>query len=1002
MKVPKTVFHTLLGLMIIGGFLVAQAPTGKIIGMVTDVDGFPLPGVSIEATSAKLIGKATAVTDESGIYRLFALPPGTYKITYTLPGFKPFIRQDIVVSLEATIKVDISMEMGAIEEEITVIGQSPLIDVKSTVKGMTLTKEMFELLPRGRNFDTLVTAVPGVSNEPWLGGLSVDGASGAENMFYMDGTDITNMVTGVRGQSAAFEFVDEIQIKASGYQAEFGGSLGGVVNVITRQGGNEFHGELIGYYSGSALEGKERDTLRLDLYDTTKSEYVNYQDLYGKDKTHRFEGGFSLGGYIFKDRLWFFGSVLPVYRPVERHIKFEPSKIEDDSTQKNYEYNFQAKLTAQPFSFLRLGASFVNNFSKYKGDLPPRDGTGSPTTDYEAYGFSYPNWSAAGTADITLGNNFMINVRGGMFSSDQTNQLVAPTEPCYQFLQEAPGGYPRTNNLMFPDIPAQYVKPTGYVNYPRGQALVINKRLRQKAYAGSDFSYFMNLAGEHALKFGVQWVYQLDDVARQANYPVVFLGWDRTFVLGGIVQGPGRGKYGFYGVRGNDKTGPYGEVYSPHSNRWSLYIQDSWTITDKFTLNFGVRTESEFIPSYSDDPEFADVKPIEFKFKDKLAPRVGFIYDVFGDASLKVFGSYGLYFDVFKLYMASNAYGGMKWKSAYYTLDTYEWDKIGKDNYYPGTFIGVVDWRHPSFESTDPDLKPMSQQEISFGAEKMLMQNLSATVRVVQKHLRYAIEDVGVMVPGVGEEYYTTNPGYGYSRSAPEGKFDPKYPECPKAKREYWAVNFSLDKRLGDNWLGGISYTWSRLTGNYSGLASSDEFGRVSPNVERYFDLWHLAYDKNLDPIDGPQNTDRTHFFKFYGAYTFPFRLTVGAVVNAMSGTPVSEEWDVMAEGYLPYNRGNLGRTPFLWFANAYAEYNMRLGKTMLNFNVNVDNVFNVKTARRIFSSRTQAELHVTEAQLLSKNWDLETAGLVPDPRYKKELDFYAPISVRFGVRFMF
>ena len=152
-------------------------------------------------------------------------------------------------------------------------------------------------------------------------------------------------------------------------------------------------------------------------------------------------------------------------------------------------------------------------------------------------------------------------------------------------------------------------------------------------------------------------------------------------------------------------------------------------------------------------------------------------------------------------------------------------------------------------------------------------------------------------------------------------------------------MNFSLDKRLSDNWLAGFSYTWSRLTGNYSGLASSDENGRNNPNVERNYDNWLISYDKNLDPLDGPLGTDRTHILKFYGAYTFPFGLTVGTVINAMSGTPETERWMVLQIPLMPYNRGNLGRMPFLWFANLYAEYNLKIGKTRLNFNVNVDNL---------------------------------------------------------------
>ena len=388
-----------------------------------------------------------------------------------------------------------------------------------------------------------------------------------------------------------------------------------------------------------------------------------------------------------------------------------------------------------------------------------------------------------------------------------------------------------------------------------------------------------------------------------------------------------------------------------------------------------------------------------------MAPRFGFVYDVFGDASTKIFGSYGLYYDVMKLYMAAYAFGGRKGKTAYYTLDTYEWDKIGIDDYYPGTLLTVIDWWSVIFDSVDPDLKPMSQREFSLGVEKLLMENLSATVRLVQKHLRYAFEDIGVIVPGVGDKYYITNPGFGYSlHTTNGGKFDPKYPETPKAKREYWAVNFSLDKRLSDKWLAGFSYTWSRLTGNYSGLASSDEGGRNSPHVERNYDYWWISYDKNLNPIDGPLGTDRTHIFKFYGAYAFPFGLTVGSVINAMSGTPYSERWAlIQGSGWImPYNRGNLGRTPFLWFANLYAEYNLKLGKTTLNFNINVDNVFNVSTATGYWPTRTLYPLQVTEDQVLNKDWGLETSGYVPDPRFKKDFQFYPPITARLGIKLIF
>ena len=116
---------------------------------------------------------------------------------------------------------------------------------------------------------------------------------------------------------------------------------------------------------------------------------------------------------------------------------------------------------------------------------------------------------------------------------------------------------------------------------------------------------------------------------------------------------------------------------------------------------------------------------------------------------------------------------------------------------------------------------------------------------------------------------------------------------------------------------------------------------------------------------------------------------------------PFTEYWNIEGD-YKPYNRGNLGRSPFLWFTNLYAEYSLRLGKTSLNFNVNVDNVFNVATTTMYWPYRTLYNLDVTEDEILSGDWDLESSGFEPDPRYKQTFQFYPPISVRLGMRFSF
>ncbi|MEW6455569.1 MAG: TonB-dependent receptor [Acidobacteriota bacterium] len=1014
---PKVLIILAFAFLLICGTLQSQTPTvasGKIIGKITDETGAALPGVSVVAESPKLIGKSSTVTDVYGVYRLFALPPGDYTITYSLQGFNTVVRKDIILHIDETLTINITMTLGKIEEQITVTGTPPLIDVKSTTKGMTITKQVFDVLPRGRNFDTLTTIVPGVNSEPWLGGISVDGASAAENLVYIDGTDTTRNDVGLPRMGAVFEFIDEIQIVASGYNAEYGGALGGVINVVTRQGGNEYHGEIIGYLNSSWLTGNERDSLRLNPFDITKAEYVNYQTgkglpkAYGKDKWNRFEGGLSLGGYILKDRLWFFGSVLPVYQPTKRHVEFLTTPpVIGDYTSKSYAYNFQGKITAQPFRFMRVGASFVNNFTKWRKSLPPRDGTGSPTDPrWERDGYDYPGWNAQGFADLTFGNNLMINIRGGRFFYDTTNQQFVSTEPRWFHYGDGTAKYP--------SIPSQYQRPRGWQNY--GRSYEFKKYIKYKNYLSADFTYYMNLGGEHAFKFGGSWFRQGEDADRTITNPEIWLWWGRPRILGGVNYGIGT--YGHYEVRGDnnpDRAGPFGEFFKVYNDRWAFYLQDSWTIADKLTLNLGLRAESEYVPPYSADPSIPKgFRPIEFEFGDKLSPRLGLIYDVFGDTSLKVFGNYGLYYDVIKTYMPAHSYAGFKWKSAYYTLDTYEWDKIGVGGIFPGKLLAVYDWRYPSFESTDIDLKPVSQREIALGVEKKLMENLSATVRFVQKHLRRVIEDVGVLVPGVGEQYYETNPGFGYSLwTTHGGKMDPNYWETPKAKREYYAINFSLDKRFSNNWLAGFSYTWSRLEGNFSGLGSSDEYGRTSPYVERSFDNWAMSYTKNGELIDGPLPTDRPHQFKFWGAYTFPFPLTVSAVVFAMSGKPFTETWTYLDAFQYPFNRfyyrdenGKLQtkRTPFTWFGNVYAEYNLKVGKYKINFNLNVDNIFDIKTAQRLYAYRTLYGLSVSEAMILAKNWDLTTPNInyVPNALFMKETDFYGPISARLGVKFIF
>ena len=1006
MKMQKTFFVVLL-IALLSTFMMAQAGAAKITGKVVTADGTAIPGVMVTATSSKMIGKAVAITDENGVYRLLNLKPANYKVTYELEGFATMVTPKVQLKIEQTLRIPIIMELKKLKETIIVEGQVPLIDVKSAAQGMTLNKETFDALPKGRDFSSLVTAIPGVTDEPMLSGISVDGASGAENVFYIDGVDVTNITNGAQGQNAAFDFIEEVQIKSSGYMAEFGGSLGGVISAVTRSGGNEFHGDIVAYYSGTALNGTPREILSLDKLDTSKATYYTSEQLYGDIQSSRIEAGINIGGYLLKDKVWFFGSFLPKYTKYTNDVTYADGSGSRSLETKTKSMNYMFKLTAQVMSNVRWSISYLNNFYNRRGQKPYTTDWGpygNIDQSFDTTGYDWPNYSASTALDITIGNNSMLNIRAGLFFKDRTDPFQAPipTTPLWRFKESALGGYSPTNNLMFPEIPANLQHTTAWQNYGFYDANALMSDIKEKKSISGDYTLYFNAGGEHSVKIGGQFVRQGENVNNGWQQPIFYIGWDRDAIAYGTNYG--RGKYGYYVARGVESTGPNGSVWEAYSSRIALYVQDSWTIGEKLTLNFGIRTESEYIPSYSQDPDYADLVPVDFSFGDKIAPRLGFVYDVKGDSSLKVFGSFGLFYDVMKLNMAAGSYGGVKWKDAAYTLDSYDYTLLTADN-TPGDLLYVKDFRIPSFDTTDPNIKPMSQQSISIGFENKLNEDLSLSVRLVQKHLRYAIEDVGNLTPD-GEEYYTANPGFGWTLTEQNGgKFDNSYPDTPKAKREYYALNVGLDKRFSNNWMGGLSYTWSRLTGNYAGLATSDEVysdgsARNSPNTARYFDLWYLAYDKSMSAIDGPLATDRTHVFKAYGSYIFPFGMTVGTVVNVMSGTPISEIWTLGAE-ILPYNRGNLGRTNMFYNADIYGEYNLKLGKANLQFSINITNVFNFKIARNIDPLKHLGSLAITEAQIISTNWEYP-ADAIPNPLYKMDFNYSPPISARLGLKLSF
>ena len=297
----------LLGLCLLAAPAAAQEQRASIEGTVKDNTGAVLPGVTVDAKNLSQGGVASAVSDAGGFFRFPSLAPGAYEVTAKLSGFTPKTFSRVELTLGQTKVLDVALGVSGLSETVQVTSEQPLIDVKSSQRAYSITADQFVKLPKGRDFSTIVTQAPGANFEAKSNGISIDGATAGENRFIIDGVETTNPQSGMQGKRLVLDFVQEVQVKSSGYAAEFGGSTGGVINVITRSGSNDFHGDAALYFNNDAMNGAERETLRLLPTNNRASEFVTLP----KDGSRRIEPGIGVGGPVMKDKLWFFASYLP-------------------------------------------------------------------------------------------------------------------------------------------------------------------------------------------------------------------------------------------------------------------------------------------------------------------------------------------------------------------------------------------------------------------------------------------------------------------------------------------------------------------------------------------------------------------------------------------------------------------------------------------------------------------------------------------------------------------
>jgi outer membrane receptor protein involved in Fe transport len=983
----------------------AQEQRGSIEGVIKDSSGGVLPGVTVEARSPALVGVQSAVTDAQGVYRFPALPPGKYTIDAKLTGFRPARAENVLVELGQILKVELMMSVG-LAESVDVKAESPLIDVKQNASAASIREDVISRIPKGRDFSNLVAfQAPGAEDEPRGGGIQIDGASGSENRFVVDGLDTTSLRSGLSQKPVLTDFIQEVQVKSSGYNAEYRASTGGVISAITKTGGNQYHGSFGTYFNNDNLRGDMRPTLRLNPSNQTIAESI----VAPPDDYTTWEPLFDLGGPIFRDKAWFYVGYIPQLQHTVRTVTFQSNRQTQTFVQDTEDHNVNYNVSAQLMKDLR-GRFAVSNerqkgapsFPSIEPDRTSRDNPALFQGDRQ-YTNNFTD-SYAAVFDWVTTPKLYVNLTTGYFTYGARGKGPVGTNLRHTF---------SGSNFQFPDIPASLQNVSGYAD-DISSSIIVKDDYGRFTF-NSDATYYTNWKGQHTLKAGVQYERISNDVNRGQQFPTVQLNWD---AVRGTLDGRNvRGKYGYYTVtRGTVTLGDFSV------SNTGLFIQDAWTLNNRLTLNLGVRTEVEDVPSYK--PQNPG---IHFSFADKISPRVGFAWDLKGDSRWKAYGSWGVFHDLMKLSMSRILFGADRWVDYFYTLDTADWPSIqcgypptGGPS-CPGTFIEQADFRHEANDVNnsliDPGIKPMRSQEFTLGMDHELNRTTSIGVRYSHKWLNRAIEAFGVLLPGVGEIYRISNPGFGWDQSPltdpfiSPGLVCPNCPDQPAAKRVYDGVEFRLRKRFSDNWELTTSYSYSRLFGNYSGLANSDESingsARTDPNSSRGFDQLTESFDAQGRAVYGRLQTDRPQVFKAQGSYTFGFGTTVGGNYLLQSGTPLQTQMNHLSGIFFyPFGRGDLGRTPVYSQTDLLVQHTLNLPRgTRLNASINVENLFDQDTITSIFPTVYRDNINIPFTDFF-KGFDpnayAKANNLRPDARFTLPTAYQPRRTIRLMAKVLF
>jgi len=858
--------------------------TGTVEVVVEDADGGRLPGVTVTATAPDTVTKRTAVSDGQGVATLDALAPSAqYTIVAELSGFQNQTVNKVLVRSGQTASLRVTLSIAGLTEAVTVTAATPIVDVKSATAGQDITLQLTESLPTGRSYQSYLQLVPGVlpddqtsgGNPAARGGMNYSDIGGnfgvsSDNVYYFDAINVTDPVTGTFGANLNTEIIQEQKVITGGIPAEYVGSPGLISNVVTKSGSNAFHGSANYFFQNSSL--------------VAENENGASQEFSTKDN------GYTIGGPIYRDKAWFFGS----YRYVNR----EDDVASLDTNQflrsvDNTQHQGFAKGTWAATQNDLLSFTYLSDPTTITGRRD-RDITNARDRGQDQGGHRY-----AGNYSRVWGSSLLEVV--GNKHNGEVSQLSAIRESQIGAMfqgsdprtldQEQLGGFGQDlinqrDNLGFM---ATLQHTVGAHTFKGGFNWDQHINFRDTTYLNGEI--LLNLAGQYAGR-GItaaniasgSWSNLGFDVTNSSDFGgfinTINARPDRARFYAaldlngdGTISSAEAGQAIVFNTVGAGSTVNYDRTFQAatgpqetKSEGVSFFVQDQVTF-NRLTLNVGLRAERW--------EHFATTGENIFTFDWMWAPRLSAVYDLMGDGRHKLSGYWGRYYDPIRNNMTNFA-------------GTLTGSILEEQVYVLGEWVNYRTRGGPVQQDAffSPTTKTPYTDDLQIGYGVDLGNNMSFDALYFNRRTRDILEDYDLFLYSDPEGYQNLN-GTAGDPGAPNSLFLPLsyfgYSENPGSnfvigtleggERNFQGLEFVFRKRFADNWQLLSSYNWNDGEGNTNSDSNADFQGDV------------LFLDPRAPNQFGTQPGLIRHLFKGAGSYTFNMGLQLGAAMSWNSGT---------------------------------------------------------------------------------------------------------------------